>query len=155
MSTKRGNPFPFLEWYRPGLGIHGGFRLDKDDIPLETNGKGGVYIIETTNGFHFPYPDGKSSVIYIGESENLMTRLKEHRQTLWKLQENQDYGMKPSQPWISSRYQYMLYKGARVYYYPAIGNQIPKEMEAEIIWNFYKFYRALPVGNAAKSYSRK
>lgn len=155
MSTKRGNPFPFLEWYRPGLGIHGGFRLDKDDIPLETNGKGGVYIIETTNGFHFPYPDGKSSVIYIGESENLMTRLKEHRQTLWKLQENQDYGMKPSQPWISSRYQYMLYKGARVYYYPAIGNQSPKEMEAEIIWNFYKFYRALPVGNAAKSYSRK
>ena len=94
-------------------------------------------------------------MIYIGESDDLMTRLKEHKQTLSKLKKDPEYGMKPSQPWISSRYQYMLYKGARVYYYPAIGNQDPKEMEAEIIWSFYKLYRALPVGNAAKSYSRK
>jgi hypothetical protein len=155
MSTKTEKAFPFLEGYRPGYGVHGGFKLDKEDIPEETRDKGGVYIIETTNGFHFPYPDGKSNVIYIGESDDLMTRLKEHRQTLWKLQENPEYGMKPKQPWISSRYQYMYYKGARVYYYPAIGNQSPKEMEAEIIWRFYQYYRALPVGNAAKSYSRK
>ena len=155
MNTKTTKTFPFLDGYRPEYGAHGGFILDREDIPEETRGKGGVYIIETTRGFQFPYPGRKSNIIYIGESDDLMTRLKEHRQTLWKLQDNPEYGMKPKEPWISSRYQYMRAKGARVYYYPAIGSQSPKEMEAEIIWSFYRFYHALPVGNAAKSYSRK
>lgn len=155
MNTKAIESFPFLESYRPEQGARGGFRLDKDEIPEETRDKAGVYIIETTNGFHFPYPEGKSNVIYIGESENLMVRFKEHRKTLMKLKENSEYGMKPKEPWISSRYQYMLRKGARVFYYTRRGNQEAKEMEAEVIWRFYEMYRALPVGNSAKSYSRK
>ena len=155
MGTKTDKTFPFLEGYRTEIGVRGGFKLATEPIPEETRGKGGVYIIETTNRFNFPYPCGKSPIVYIGQSDNLMTRLKEHRQTLLKLKENTEYGMKPTQPWISSRYQYMRYKGARVYYYPCWGNQDPKEMEAEIIWRFYQYYRALPVGNAAKSYSRK
>ena len=133
MNTKTKLTFPFLEEYRPKFGVHRGFKLDREDILEETRGKGGVYNNEATKGFQFPYPGGMSNIIYIGKSDDFMTRLKENRQTRRKRQNNPEYGMSPKEPWISSKYQYMRAKGARVYYYPAIGNQSPKEMEATII----------------------
>lgn len=147
--------FPFLKDFRQRQGAAGGFVLDEDDIPEDTRRRAGVYVIETTDGFKFPYPKGKSKVIYIGKSDNLMTRLKEHRKSLNDLWEDADLGIYDDGPWPFSRYQYMRYHGAKVYYYKCLGNQEAKELESRVIWAFYQKYRALPVGNGAKSYSKE
>ena len=149
--------FPFLKDYRTIKGAEGGFSLLKDDDMLNNVSEvPGVYIIEAEDRCRFPYPRWSSPVIYIGKSDtSLRRRLKEHRAILSELHNNSDYGIPKDDPWVSSRYQYMHRHGAKVYYYPCRGKQEAKEEEAKVIWQFYEKYRALPVGNAAKSYSKK
>ena len=73
-----------------------------------------------------------------------------------RLQESKgEYGMDVNEPWISSKYQYMFYHGARVYYYKCLKKQDAKNLEAHLLWAFYSKYRALPVGNGSKSYSKE
>ena len=148
--------FPFLKDFRPTLGYDSTFLLDEDEDALNAlNNCPGVYIIEATDGSEFSCPVGSSSIIYIGKSEHLRTRLKEHKAILQLLQDNSEYGMKNNEPWISSRYQFMLYHGARVYVYNCLKqSQDAKELEAQTIWRFYQKYRCLPIGNGAKSYSK-
>ena len=146
--------FPFLHDYRPRQGAEGGFFLDdKDGIPSDLKGFAGVYIIEAGKRFKFPYPTGQSGVIYIGKADDLRSRLQDHRCILAQLQKDEDYGMAPNEPWVSSRYQYMLKYRARVYFFRCRRQQEAKEEESKIMWSFYKKYRALPVGSGAKSYS--
>lgn len=149
--------FPFLKGFRTAKGAQGGFNLlyDKEQLKSVPDCSG-VYIIEAEDRFRFPYPRWSSPVIYIGQADNrLRQRLMEHRRWLVKLAEDSNYGIPKDDPWVSSRYQYMHRHGARVFYYPCQRMQEAKEMEAEIIWRFYEKYRALPVGNAAKSYARE
>ena len=148
--------FPFLKEFRPQQGASGGFLLDDDDIPDETRHHSGVYVIESIDHFKFPYPKGKSNVLYIGKADNLNNRLRKHKQILMRLQESKgEYGMDVNEPWISSKYQYMFYHGARVYYYKCLKKQDAKNLEAHLLWAFYSKYRALPVGNGSKSYSKE
>lgn len=148
--------FPFLQEFRPSRGYDSTFLLDEDiDSLNELEDVPGVYIIEATDGSKFSCPVGKSSIIYIGKSDHLKTRLKEHRSILMQLWDNKEYGMKMDEPWVSSRYQFMRYHGARVYTYKCLKqSQNAKELEAQVIWNFYQKYRCLPIGNGAKSYSK-
>lgn len=116
----------------------------------------GVYIIETGDGFKFPYPLGENKIIYIGKSDtSLNQRLKRHRTNLMEIEINPEYGLSVNEPWISSRYQYMHYHGSIVYYYKCKGKQDAKDLESMIMWEFYKKFRALPVGNGAKSYAKE
>lgn len=150
--------FPFLKDFRKIRGVDGCFNLIDDGLPLDLPDEAGVYIIETVDKFVFSYPKGKSSVIYIGKSDHLRQRLREHRTELRNLIETSgDYGMAKDQPWVCSRYQYMYYHGknAKVYYYKCLKKQEAKELEATIMWAFYRKYRALPVGNGAKSYAKE
>lgn len=149
--------FPFLKDFRETRGAAGGFLLnDETGIPSDTNGYSGVYIIEATDGFKFPYPKGNSKVLYIGKADNLYSRLHCHRNRVNRLNKtNGDYGMAKDEPWVSSKYQYMYYHGAKVYYYKCLRKQDAKELEARVMWSFYQKYRALPVGNGAKSYSKE
>lgn len=151
------NTFPFLKDFRVNRGAAGGFLLnDETGIPSETNGCSGEYIIEATDSFKFPYPKGNSKVLYIGKADNLYSRLLGHRTRVNQLvNTNGNYGMDDDEPWVSSKYQYMYYHGARVYYYKCLGKQEAKELEARVMWAFYQKYRALPVGNGAKSYSKE
>lgn len=143
--------FSFLLKFRKGQGAKGGFDLAEDDIPSEVSNLPGVYVIESTDGYKFDYPKGRSKVLYIGMSKDLRRRFQEHKKTLNKLIKNSEFGIE--QRWvIHSRYQYMLYHGARIYYYNCRGKQYPKKMESNILWNFYEKYRALPVGNGACSF---
>lgn len=152
MSNKKN---PFLHNYRPQQGAEGGFFLDDEDgLPFDMEGYAGVYIIETGDKFRFPYPSGQSGVIYIGKADELRSRLQDHRHMLMKLQADKDFGMAANEPWVSSRYQYMLKHQARVYYFKCRGKQEAKEEESRIMWAFYQKYRSLPVGNGAKSYSK-
>ena len=148
--------FSFLKDYRPKQGADGGFLLDSDDgLPFDMEGYAGVYIIEATDKFRFPYPAGQSGVLYIGKADELRSRLIQHRQRLNRLNKTKgEWGMASEEPWVSSKYQYMYKYGARVYFFKCKGKQEAKEEEAKIMWAFYQKYRALPVGNGAKSYSK-
>ena len=147
--------FPFLKDFRQRRGAAGGFILGEDDIPKDTQGCAGVYVIETNDGFKFPYPTGNSKVIYIGKSDRLMARLKEHRKAVDDLWDNVDLGIYDDGPWPFNRHQYMRHHGAKVYYYKCLRKQEAKELESRVMWAFYKKYHAIPVGNGAKSYSKK
>lgn len=122
-------------------------KVDVEDVP-------GVYIIVTTDRTTFNYPTGGSKVIYIGMSKHLRSRLQEHLSYVNKLIDNPDYGMADDEPWVGSKYQYMYYHNAKVYTFKCLGKQEEKNLESQVMWAFYQHYRALPVGNAARSYSK-
>ena len=78
--------FPFLKDFRQRQGAAGGFLLDAEEgIPSELGGHAGVYVIEASDNFKFPYPTGNSKVIYIGKADDLRARLKQHRHRLNQL----------------------------------------------------------------------
>ena len=111
----------------------------------------GVYIIVATNGTKFQYPNGKSSVMYIGMSKNLRERLREHFNNTknvtseLKLRKSMSYQ-------CCSRYHYFRVFGTRVYVFTRRGPQNPKCQESFYLGKFYEKYLALPVGNGARSF---
>lgn len=148
--------FPFMSDFRTGQGVDFDFFLDdKDGLPPDLDDSPGIYIIETVDRFKFPYPKGQSKVIYIGMSDKLRTRILEHRRTIRHLKETKgQYGTKANGPWVSSKHQYMYKHGAHVFIYKCRRKQDAKNEESSALWSFYLTYRALPVGNGAKSYRR-
>lgn len=118
---------------------------DVDDVP-------GVYIIASSDKTQFVYPKGKNSVIYIGKSEHLVQRLKTHKRHLEFVMFN-DENLLRIRLQMFQRYQYMWSFGAKVFIYYCRKNQDAKGMESYILQRFYEKYRALPVGNGARSFS--
>ena len=155
-KIKKVKVFPFMSDFRTGQGVDFDFLLDdKEGLPPDLDDSPRIYIIETVNRFKFPYPKGQSEVIYIGMSDKLRTRILEHRRIFRHLKKSKgQYGMKKNEPWVSSKYQYMYKHGARVYIYKCRRTQDAKNEESSALWSFYMTYRALPVGNGAKSYMR-
>lgn len=147
--------FPFLKDFRKTRGYNYSFDLLKDQDALdELEDFAGVYIFEATKGSKFSCPVGNSSIIYIGKSDHIKRRLKEHLAILMLLEDNKDYGIYDNKEgWLSSRYQFMHYCGAKVYIYKCLKKQDAKQLEAELMWQYYTKYRCLPIGNGAKSYS--
>lgn len=112
----------------------------------------GVYIIVSSDGTRFIYPKGKNSVIYIGKSEHLVQRLKKHLANLRLVIEcDEDLLCKRQQ--VNQRYQYMKSFGAKVYIYYCRRTQDAKCLESYIMHRFYESFRALPIGNGARSFS--
>ena len=134
-----------------------GFRPVKNDIDYEIpdfdkvdlsaiEERPGAYII-VSQGQHFPYPDGESKIIYIGESNNLKQRLSRHYKNYTEVCE---FRLPPQ--YYPSRYNYMRAFGAKVYCFYAAGTQTSKNLESVLIEAFAKRYGAIPVGNGARSF---
>ncbi|MBP5372020.1 MAG: hypothetical protein J6Y55_08895 [Bacteroidales bacterium] len=148
----------FIPDFRPNNGPDASFDLrdfqDKDfNCVLEKN-QSGIYIISSTDGTKYIYPNGKNSqIIYIGKSDNLLRRLKDEHYTkhLKLLLDNRDYGIEENFQ-LAAKYQYMYYNGSHVDVFLCRGKQESKQLESFFLNQFYKKYRALPVGNAARSY---
>lgn len=117
----------------------------------DTKGIGGVYVILSDNQ-NFIYPNGESKVIYIGQSDSLYDRINTHKK--WhnriKILGNKDI----RGDWIKYKYLYMRKFGAKLYYIPASKNEDCRDLESNIMENFYDKYFSLPVGNAAFSYGK-
>lgn len=114
----------------------------------------GVYIISATDGTKYIYPNGKRSpIIYIGMSDDLLRRLREHFMNLKNLLENRDYGIVNNEQ-LPSRYQYMFYNGSHVDVFMCLRSQESKVMESTFINRFYQIYRAIPIGNGAHSFGK-
>ena len=111
----------------------------------------GIYIF-VARETKFQYPKGPnggySPVIYIGTSNHLRTRLKQHLNQYIKA--NKDF--KSSQNWHYSRYNYIVAFGADLYYMRITGCEKEKALESKAIEGFFDMYGALPVGNGAISY---
>ena len=147
----------FFPSFRPVKGSDASFDLrdfeDADfDCPIK-RGDVGIYIISSTDGTKYTYPNGKKSpIIYIGKSDNLLRRLKDHYACSLKLLLNdRDWGIEDNLQ-LLSRYQYMYYNGSHVDVFVCRGKQESKDLESIFLNQFYKKYRALPVGNGARSY---
>ena len=90
---------------------------------------------------------------YIGMSDDLLRRLKEHYYRLRLLLDNKDYGIEDN-IMLASRYQYMYYNGSHVDVFKCRGYQESKNLESMILNQFYQKHRAIPVGNGARSFGR-
>lgn len=125
--------------------------LDEEGVSTLPN-KPGVYIIVAEDKTHFVYPKGNSSVIYIGKADNLHRRLSEHLHSLRSLERNEEEWLQ-NRLQCTPRYQYIKQFGGKVYTFHCLGKQDAKNLEADIIWKFYEKYRAIPVGNGARSFN--
>ena len=148
----------FIPDFRPIKGLDASFDLRdfmEDDFvcPVYRDDMG-VYIISSTDGTKYIYPNGKKSpILYIGMSDDLLRRLKEHYYRLKLLLDNKDYGIEDN-IMLASRYQYMYYNGSHVDVFKCRGYQESKNLESILLNQFYQTYRAIPVGNGARSFVR-
>lgn len=139
----------FIKNFRTKIGcekkeIHDLLDDDLSDIPTES----GVYIIASA-GQKFVYPKFTSRIIYIGKTDNLQRRLKEHKCNLLRLKDDFENNM-----WCNDRYHYMDQYGVHIYIYKCRGKQDAKNLESKIMENFYERYLATPVGNSARSFCK-
>ena len=151
----------FLPDFRPVIGIDASFDLldfeDRGFVCPIKRGDFGVYVISATDGTKYIYPNGKKSpIIYIGKSDDLLRRLRDEHFTkgLKRLMDDPDWGIDKNYQ-LSSRYQYMYYNGSHIDVFKCRGKQESKEMESYFLNQFYQKYRALPVGNGARSYGKE
>ena len=102
---------------------------------------------------NIPIQTEKQVLLYIGKSDDLLRRLRDEHyyKGLKRLLDNKDYGINENIQ-IPSCYQYMYYHGSHVDIFKCRGTQDSKNLESLILNQFYQKYRALPVGNAARSY---
>jgi hypothetical protein len=114
----------------------------------------GVYVIVSTDGTKFIYPNGKCSVMYIGMSKHLKVRIKEHYVAVKSVTDNLNLH-KEMCCQCNQRYHYFRVFGAKVYVFTRRGPQDPKEMEASFLGKFYEKYLSLPISNSARSFSQK
>ena len=109
--------------------------------------KPGIYIIMSPTQ-KFIYPFGASPIIYIGTSNDLNRRLKEHIKYYGIAFEH----MKDNTRWIYGRYNYIIKYGGKVYYMLTQGRETNKALESKALEGFYDKFGALPVGNGAFSF---
>lgn len=111
--------------------------------------KSGAYIFLSQEQ-KFVYPNGKSSVIYIGMSNKLDFRIKKHHSHLCELKKLSKKEI--LQYWYYSRYHYINQFRCQVFWFTTRGTQEAKNLECILIGQFYDKYLSLPIGNGAFSY---
>lgn len=122
-----------------------------EDLLNNVPQKSGVYIFISEEQ-KFIYPEGESPVIYIGKSDNLQRRIKQH------FKESKDIKKltKPeaADQWYYPRYQYIRKFGCKVFWFTTRGLQDSKDLECNILARFYEKFYATPVGNGAFSFGK-
>ena len=148
----------FMPGFRPATGPDASFDLldfqDKEFVCSLDNGESGIYVISATDGTKYTYPNGNTSpILYIGKSDDLLRRLRDEHyyKGLKRLLDNPDFGIAENIQ-VSPRYQYMYYNGSHVDVFKCKGKQDSKNLESLFLNQFYQKYRALPVGNSARSF---
>jgi excinuclease UvrABC nuclease subunit len=121
------------------------FEANMEEIPA----KSGVYIIVSRDK-SFIYPRSTSPVIYIGMSNNLQRRLRDHIKAINMIKSQPP--RKRNELWWYSRYQYIVANGAKVYWLRTRGLQDQRNLERMLLDAFYNYYLAIPVGNGAIQY---
>lgn len=123
-----------------------------DEVP----NKAGIYLM-LAKKVRFIYPRKKTSpVFYIGTSDNLKKRLKEHLRLFNKAAMEFKKDVKSSDlHWHYSRYNYANAYGVDLYYMRITGRESSKCLESKAIEGFYDKYGALPVGNGSFSFRKK
>jgi excinuclease UvrABC nuclease subunit len=116
----------------------------------ELPAKSGAYIFLSDNEL-FTYPTGKSRVIYIGMSQMLNMRLRQHVTHISNLKSVPKGDL--SYYWYYPRYQYINQFGCNLFWYTTRGTQNAKTLECKLLEYFYNKYLALPIGNGAFSFS--
>jgi len=111
--------------------------------------KSGAYII-LSQSQKFVYPNGESTVFYIGMSTNLNSRIKKHIKISNKLNNLPKNEMQSF--WYYSRYHYMIAFGCKLFWYTTRGKQTPKSIERYLIEEFYDKFYSLPTANGAFSF---
>ena len=143
----------YSESFRNMRGHDDELSLTESEICNVTTGSG-VYIIVAEDKTKFVYPLGTSPVIYIGKADNLRRRLREHLQSLNYVVANEEGDLR-NHIEHCPRYHYIQYHGAYIYLFHCLKKtQDAKELESFILWKFYEKYRALPVGNGARSFGK-
>ena len=138
----------YLGFKRPQDRLYTALDLFEEQEQLDTiQHKSGIYIIMSPTQ-KFVYPRGTSSIIYIGKSNDLHRRLKEHI----KYYNIAVAHWKDHSRWIYSRYNYIIAYGGRVYYLLTQGRETNKALESKALEGFYDKFGALPVGNGAFSF---
>ena len=113
--------------------------LDDDDIP----DRPGIYIMLSDHTeYTYPWSEskGKSQVYYIGQANNLRTRLKTHKKYCIEAISNHDL----QYPYYWPRYEYAAHHGCNVTW---MVSKNPKEKENALLVAFAKYYGAKPVAN--------
>lgn len=121
---------------------------DPDSCDFVPN-KSGAYIFLSQNQ-KFIYPNGESTLIYIGMSTNLSSRIKTHSKAsieIKSLPKNEILNK-----WYYSRYHYINSFGCKLFWYTTRGTQNEKNLESELIRMFYDKFYSLPIGNGAFSF---
>ena len=127
----------FIPDFRPSLGPDISFDLldfqEEDFVcPIEKE-EAGIYIISTTDGTKYIYPNGKSSpILYIGKSDNLLRRLRDEHfsKGLKRLLDDPDYGIADNIQ-IAPRINICITTEVMWMFLDAEGNKSPK------IWSRY------------------
>lgn len=123
--------------------------FEQEEFVNDIRDKSGIYFF-VSKSHRYIYPSGESPIIYIGTSNNLKRRLKEHLKSFHTAQQH----LYKKDIWIYSRYNYIIHHGADVYYLPTIGKEDAKNLESKVLENFFDKYASLPVGNGAFSYRK-
>lgn len=138
----------YLGYKRPQDRIYTAVDLFEEPELIDTiQHKSGIYIIMSPTQ-KFVYPLGVSPIIYIGKSNDLHRRLKEHIKYYKIAKEH----WKDHSRWIYSRYNYIISFGGKVYYMHTQGRETNKALESKALEGFYDKFGALPVGNGAFSF---
>jgi hypothetical protein len=117
---------------------------EKPDAPKKTPG---AYIFLAGSGVTFRYPNGESSVFYIGQATRLRRRLLTHRKNILevKTRELSVYG--PVR-------EYGAAFGAQYCFIRADERYNPRQLEDLLMARFARIYRGLPVANSAAGWKR-
>lgn len=142
---------PFIRTFMPDFRPMRGESFDFDMLDFNAIQKlpyrSGVYVIVSKKKPYFIYPNGKSPIIYIGQSSKLKQRLTDHYKALVEVCKPESENL-----WYSSRYQFMRHFGAHVYIFYCLKNQDPKDLESRFLWSFYYKFHSIPFGNGARSF---
>lgn len=111
----------------------------------------GVYIIAAQQQ-SFIYPNGNSKVFYIGKSNNLRRRMKQHKAQALAISETakKDRGAY----WYYPKHQYLSAFGGQVFFFSTRGTQDEQNLESALFASFYDRYHSFPVSNGAMSFEK-
>ena len=126
--------------------------IQNADFGLIPNDKQGVYILVAKKG-KFLYPSKKySPIFYIGMSTNLKKRLKSHQNEIKRIHKMPFKDRWDD--WYWERHQYAVAFECRVLVFTIRSSQSAKNLEANIIENFYNEFYGKPVANGAFSFKK-
>jgi len=117
---------------------------NEDNVPEHS----GVYILMAKDGQMFQYPNGKSTIFYIGQATNLYRRLREHKKYSLEAKQNRKIGL------YWPRYEFAAKFGALFTYVLTKQGESPRGLEQKILHKFALMYRSFPIANGVGSWGK-